>query len=218
MTIQYTDPTLDVPPGVDFLDAEQVQKWVLECEVNKPWREPMRQRFSDLVGSLPNGARVLELGSGPGYLAETVLSGCPRLRSYTLVDFSEHMLALSRERLADIERARFVQADFKLRNWSDLMSTPYTAVIAMQAIHEIRHKRHVPGLYGQVLSLLEADGVFAVCDGIPRDASVLSQNSLYMTAQEQIDALTSAGFEDAQLELQLGPIVFVTARAPKCTG
>ena len=34
------------------------------------------------------GARVLELGSGPGFLAERVLERCPQLGTYTLVDFS----------------------------------------------------------------------------------------------------------------------------------
>ena len=73
MPMHYTDPRIDVPPGVDFLDAEQVRAWVSACEVDKPWRDPMRRRFADLVGALPSGARVLELGSGPGYLAESVL-------------------------------------------------------------------------------------------------------------------------------------------------
>ena len=76
MPIHYTDPDADVPPGVDFLDAEQVLTWVSACERGKPWRVPMRQHFAELLGKLPPGASVLELGSGPGYLAE-----CPRTLS-----------------------------------------------------------------------------------------------------------------------------------------
>lgn len=148
MAIHYTDPRTDVPPGVDFLDAEQVRAWISACEVDKPWRGPMRRRFADLVSALPCGARVLELGSGPGYLAEAVLESSPDLESYTLLDCSEHMLALSRERLTRFEAARFVKADFKTADWRQELSPPYAAVLAMQAVHEVRHKRHVPDLYG----------------------------------------------------------------------
>ena len=117
MPIHYTDPYLDVPPGVNFLDAGQVSGWVAACEVDKPWRDPMRECFADLVGALPQGAQVLELGSGPGYLAQAVLQHCPHVESYTLLDFSEHMLQLSRTRLAHFEAARFVKADFKTAAW-----------------------------------------------------------------------------------------------------
>jgi SAM-dependent methyltransferase len=43
--------------------------------------------------------QVLELGSGPGFLADYILSRCPAIDEYTLLDFSPAMLQLSRERL-----------------------------------------------------------------------------------------------------------------------
>ncbi|MSR11414.1 MAG: class I SAM-dependent methyltransferase [Gammaproteobacteria bacterium] len=87
----------------------------------------MRQRFANLVSTLPPGARVLELGAGPGYLADFVLQSCPNLESYTLLDFSEHMLELSQKRLAGFEAARFVKADFKAQDWHRALAPPYTA-------------------------------------------------------------------------------------------
>ncbi len=217
MPIHYTDPRLDVPPGVDFLDTEQVRDWVSACEVDKPWRDPMRRRFADLVGDLPRGARVLELGSGPGYLAESVLERCPNVESYTLLDFSEHMLALSRERVAKFGAARSVNADFKTADWCQELSPPYTVVLAMQAVHEIRHKRHVPGLYRQIRDLLEPGGLLAVCDGTPRDATVLWQVSLCMTVDEQLDAFASAGFTKVRVEETIGPMLLVSGRTSQDT-
>jgi SAM-dependent methyltransferase len=216
--IHYTDPADDVPPGVDFLDAEHVQAWVLACEVDKPWRDPMRKRFVDLVGTLPPGAKVLELGSGPGYLARSVLESCPNLESYTLLDFSEHMLELSREHLSKFKAVRFVKADFKIADWCQELAPPYTAVLAMQAVHETRHKRHVPSLYKQVWDMLGPDGLFAVCDGMQRDTTVLWQVSLCMTVDEQLDALASAGFTETRVEEHPGAMIFVTALAPKPQG
>jgi SAM-dependent methyltransferase len=213
MPIHYTDPRIDVPSGVDFLDAEQARAWVSACEVDKPWRDPMRRRFADLVNALPPGARVLELGSGPGYLAEFVLERCPNLENYTLLDFSEHMLALSQERLTRFEAARFVKADFKTQDWHRELAPPYAAVLAMQAVHEIRHKRHVPALYGQIRDLLEADGLLAVCDGTPRDTTILWQVSLCMTVDEQLDVFVSAGYSEIRLEKEIGSMILVTGRA-----
>ena len=209
MPIRYSDPRLDVPPGVDFLDAEQVRAWVSACEVDKPWRELMRRRFVDLARALPPGATVLELGAGPGYLAQAVLECCPDLESYTLLDFSDHMLQSSRTRLARFGAARFVQADFKTAGWNRGLLPAYTAVFAMQAVHEVRHKRHVPGLYSQIRNVLEPGGLLAVCDGTPRDAAVLWQVSLCMTADEQIHALASAGFTDVRVEERLGAMILV---------
>lgn len=214
MAIHYTDPQKDVPPGVNFLDAEQARVWVEACEVGKPWREPMRRRFTGIVSALPSGAKVLELGFGPGYLAESVLESCPQVESYTLLDFSEHMLELSKERLSGFKAARFIKADFKTQNWYRELDPPYTSVLAMQAIHEIRHKRHVPAFYGVIRGLLGADGLLAVCDGTPRDAGVLWQASLHMTAEEQLEAFAAAGFSEIGLDQEIGSMILVTGRAP----
>jgi SAM-dependent methyltransferase len=130
--IDYTDPNADVPPGVDFLDAEHVREWVAACEVDKPWRVPMRIRFAELVAGLPPGSRVLELGSGPGLLAEGILERCANLASYTLLDFSDHMLGLSRDRLERFSVTQFIKANFRAADWTEALSPPYTAVIAMR--------------------------------------------------------------------------------------
>jgi ubiquinone/menaquinone biosynthesis C-methylase UbiE len=212
MPIHYTDPTQDVPPGVDFQDAAQVAAWVAACEVDKPWRVPMRQRFAELIAALPHGARVLEIGAGPGLLAEAVLANCPNVGSYTVLDFSSYMLELARNRLAAFSNAEFVQGDFKEPDWTRALTAPFTAVLAMQAVHEIRHKRHVLGLYGQLRTLLEPGGFLAVCDGVPRDPGSLFQVYLYMTRDEQVDAFAKAGFEDVSVDREIPPVVLVVGR------
>lgn len=214
MKAPYTDPSLDVPPGVDFLDPAQVETWVAASEVDKPWRMPMRDLFVRLIQDLPAGAHVLEVGSGPGLLAQAILASCPTLASYTLLDFSPAMLAASRQRLARFESARFVQANFKTSSWTAHLRTDHAAVVSMQAVHEIRHKRHVPSLYAQVARLLAPCGQLLVCDGIPKDAS-LGQTSLYSTADEHLAAMQSAGFVQTKLERAMPPVAFVSGRLPR---
>jgi ubiquinone/menaquinone biosynthesis C-methylase UbiE len=137
MPIEYDDPTLDVPAGVDFLDAAETAAWVAACEVDKPWRSPMREQFASLIAELPKPARILELGSGPGLLAETILERSSNIESYTLLDFSPHMLALSGTRLARFPARQFVEANFRRPDWHASVSGRFTAIVGMQAVHEI---------------------------------------------------------------------------------
>ena len=172
----------------------------------------MRSRFAELIAMLPTKSRVLELGSGPGLLAECILDRCANLERYTLLDFSDHMLIQSRDRLRRFPIAEFVNANFKARDWTEALDPPYTAVIAMQSVHEIRHKRHIPGLYRQLRQVLAPGGMVAVCDGTPEDTDVLWRRSLFLTLDEQIEALASTGFADVALDRAVGNIVLVAGR------
>jgi len=84
-----------------------------------------------------HNARVLELGSGPGFLAHRVLDRCPSIEGYTLLDFSEHMLGLSRERLVAFPAATFVLGSFKSEDWTRHVEGRFDCVLAMQSVHEL---------------------------------------------------------------------------------
>ena len=114
----------DVPYGNDWDSAEEVAAWAEEADRIRPWRAAIRDHIARRVATLPPGARVLELGSGPGFLAHRVLQRCPSLEGYTLLDFSEPMLALSQERLAMFPVASFVLASFKSEEWTRRVGGP----------------------------------------------------------------------------------------------
>jgi hypothetical protein len=80
----------------------------------------------------------------------------------------------------------------------------------MQAVHELRHKRHVPGLYRQVFQATAARGLTLICDHTPFDDSPKSL-ALYMTEQEQIAALSAAGFADVGIALSMNGLVLYSA-------
>jgi SAM-dependent methyltransferase len=135
----------------------------------------------------------LELGSGPGLLAQRVLLDVP-VSEYVLLDFSEPMMRMARETLGPRDEVTYRLGDFKAQNWHHALLGPFDAVISMQAVHEIRHKRHVPRLYSQVATLLGPGGLLLVCDHEPApDANELGLQ-LASTAAEQEQAMQSAGF------------------------
>jgi ubiquinone/menaquinone biosynthesis C-methylase UbiE len=190
----------DVPYGNDWDSAAEAGAYGDAADRARPWRTALRDHIAARVATLASGARVLELGSGPGLLAHRVLQQCPDLATYTLVDFSEPMLALSRQRLAGFPAAAFVRASFKAGDWTRLVGGPFDCVVSMQAVHELRHKRHAPRLYSQVHGVLSIPGLVLICDHLPPDESAKSV-ALYMTEGEQRHALGAAGFIRIQVEL-----------------
>jgi SAM-dependent methyltransferase len=145
-------------------------------------------------------------------LAEHVLSRCPQLASYTLFDFSEPMLEMSRTRVGRFPGARFVVGDFRSEDWTRHVAGLYDAVVTMQAVHEVRHKRHVPRLYRQIRDLLAPGGLFLVCDRTPEDDSPRS-TALFMTREEQVTMLQEAGFVDVQLVMAADALALCTCRS-----
>ncbi|HTL33137.1 MAG TPA: class I SAM-dependent methyltransferase [Kofleriaceae bacterium] len=206
------NPDDDIPSGIDFRDPAGVAKW-LETAETKPGRIAIRQQIADLLRDrCPTPTRVLELGTGPGWLAETILGACT-VSSYTLFDHSPTFLDMCRERLAHSAVTRYVLGDFKENpSWPSLVEPPFHAVVTMQAVHELRHKRHAVTLYRQVLPLLERRGLLIVCDSNPgTDARSLA---LHASDAEQREALTAAGFTDVELNLVDYGKYIVSARRP----
>jgi ubiquinone/menaquinone biosynthesis C-methylase UbiE len=200
-----TGPALedgDVPYGDDWQDAGVVAAWVKAADRTRPWRVQIRAFIAEQVSALMPGARVLELGAGPGLLAECVLPRCPAVASYTLLDFSTDMLSIGRERLARFGTARFLLASFKSPDWVEQVDRPVDCVVSMQAVHELRNKRHAQALYRQVHRIAADDARILICDHVPFDDSAKS-TTLYMTVDEQLHALRGAGFMSPRVLLSL---------------
>lgn len=207
------DPDQDVPYGEDLQSPAGAKAWADAAERKRPRRVEFRNLIVEYLQTLAPGSRVLELGSGPGFLAQHVLECCPELGSYTLFDFSEPMLEISRSRAGQFPAASFVLGDFKSDDWPRMVSGPFQAVVSMQAVHEVRHKRHVPRLYRQVYGSIAPSGLFLVCDRTPEDDSPRSA-SLFMTEHEQVQAMRAAGFADVRVLMSGDALALCHGRKP----
>jgi predicted O-methyltransferase YrrM len=180
---------VDVPSPIDLRRMEDALEW----ESTAMSKRPSRVDFFEAIASSASGvARVLELGSGPGFLAQHLLSALPNLQ-LVLLDFSPAMHKLAERRLgALVSRVEFVERDFKSSSWSDGLG-PFDAVVTNQAVHELRHKQYASSLHSQVRTLLRSGGAYLVCDHFA-GVGGMSNTELYMTVEEQRRALVSAGF------------------------
>jgi SAM-dependent methyltransferase len=193
----------DIPPGVDFLSEDAARKWTKEAEEKLHSRINFFAVFVQAITAhTPRVRQVLELGSGPGFLAEYILLRCPSIESYTLLDFSPVMLDMSRKRLEGFsDRTSFLRVDFKDDGWPDNVGALYDAIVTIQAVHELRHKRHVLKFYKECRGLLNEGALFLVCDRLPQDDSERDR-ALFMTEDEQLEALTQAGFANVEVLLR----------------
>lgn len=195
----------DVPITVDFRQAAHAQEWAASAMSLRPWRAEFFATFAELIGHEGGARRVLELGSGPGFLAEQLLGSNDRL-SYVALDFSPTMHTLARQRLGALAaRAEFVERSLRDADWGQGLGQ-FDFVVTHQAVHELRHKRYATPLHAQVRELLAPGGAYLVCDHFFGEGG-MSNGNLYMTVEEQREALLAAGFTQVEQVLLKGGLV-----------
>lgn len=195
----------DVPSPIDLRDPVTAREWADKADRTRPWRQQIR---STIAAEVQAATRILELGSGPGQLAECILH---REVGYTCLDFSPPMHELARERCGD--RATYVLADFKQPGWSHGLGT-FDAIVTMQAVHELRHKRHAVALYREAHAIAP---LLVVCDHEPMLTSKTrfteeQVRALSATAAEHHAAMREAGYEPRTV-LELEGMYVITGRA-----
>jgi SAM-dependent methyltransferase len=190
---------------------KDARQWAESAMVKRPWRVGFFDAFAAVIGKASAGraCRVLELGSGPGFLAGHLLRTHAAL-SYVALDFSAAMHELAAQRLGALaSRVRFVERSFREPAWAEGLGQ-FEFVVTHQAVHELRHKRHAPALHAQVKRALRPGGSYLVCDHFLGEGG-MSDDRLYMTVAEQRQALLGAGFGHAEQVMLEGGLVLYHA-------
>lgn len=184
-------PLQDVPSPIDLTRMDDAREWAQQAMVKRPWRSEFFAEFARVLDE-GEALRVLELGSGPGFLARHLLEALPQLQ-YTALDVSAAMHALAAERLGPLQaRVSFVERNFREPAWVEGLGS-FDHVVTHQAVHELRHKRYTTMLHEQVRGLLAPGGRYLVCDHFAGPGG-MKNDQLYMSIDEQRDALQRAGF------------------------
>ena len=191
----------------DYFNEAYVSEWTMVANSKRPFRARFFDAFVSELAIL-HKLKVLDVGSGPGFLAERVLTGCD-VASYHLFDFSPHMLELSRVRLRDFgERAVFHQGSFLDEEWWQSLPAPFDAIVSMQAIHEVRDSARIPKLYGELKLLLRVGGIVLIADEV-NDGDKNEEHLLSLSEHEA--ALLKAGFERFRRVYAAGDLVMFAA-------
>jgi ubiquinone/menaquinone biosynthesis C-methylase UbiE len=202
--------TEDVPSPIDLRLMRDAQEWEQTVMEKRPWRrEFFACMSSEIAAATTPVTKILELGSGPGFLAQHLLQTLPKI-SYVMLDFSAAMHELARARLGKLGlHAEFLERDFKQPDWNDGLGE-FDCVVTMQAVHELRHKRHAPGLHACVRELLAPGGFYLMCDHY-HGTDGMQNDQLYMSIDEQKTALSAAEFSPVTLLMQKGGMTLYRA-------
>lgn len=198
---------MDVPSPIDLRNAEDAREWANSALLKRPYRHEFFAAFASAISaqSESTSIRLLELGSGPGFLAEHLLTALPSI-NYVALDFSAAMHQLASERLGvSAQCVEFIERSFRESNWADGLGQ-FHAVVTNQAVHELRHKRYASTLHRQARELLFAGGSYLVCDHYVGEGG-MSNAQLYMTIEEQKLALLEVGFTHVEQLLLKGGLV-----------
>ncbi len=192
----------------DFFDQEYVDHWAEIANSRRPHRTKFFDAFVVELSRMrePN---VLDIGAGPGFLAEQVLARC-RVSSYHLLDFSPRMLELARLRLANFgERVFFHQVDFLSDNWwQPLPEKFFDAVVSLQAVHEVRQAEKIAQLYSGAASLVADGGKIIVADKLD---FVTEAGRGELTIRDHEIALEQAGFRGFRRVLEIEDLIMFEA-------
>lgn len=196
----------DVPSRIDLKKMRDAQEWERNA-MQRPYRLDLFGAFLKELSKLNRDSiRVLELGSGPGFLAEYLLTNLPTLQ-ISLLDNSLAMHELAKKRLSKhLQSVRFIECDFKQQNWNDKLGD-FDAVITLQAVHELRHKQYATDFHKQVSPLLGNHGVYLFCDHY-FGLDAMQNNQLYMSHTEQGQSLEMSGFSYNEILNKGGRVLY----------
>lgn len=202
--------TEDVTSPIDLRQMRDAAAWEAGALSRRPSRPLFFAAFSSALSALPQPqSRVLELGSGPGFLAERLLQDHAAI-SYVALDFSPAMHQLAAKRLsAFASRVTFVERSFRESEWTSGLGQ-FEFVVTNQAVHELRHKRHALVLHQSVKQILRSGGTYLVCDHFCGQGGQ-SNSELYMSVKEQRECLHQAGFSRVEALLETGGLVLHAA-------
>ncbi len=191
----------------DYFDRDYVNNWAEIANTRRPHRAKFIDAFVTELSRLVE-PDVLDLGAGPGFLAEQVLARCA-VSSYHLLDFSPHMLELARARLAGFgNRVLFHQVDFLQGDWWQRLQPGFDAAVSLQAVHEVREAEKIAQLYRGVASLIADGGKIIIADKLDFETE---EGTGFLTIEDHETALERTGFREFRRVLEVEDLIMFEA-------
>jgi SAM-dependent methyltransferase len=188
-----------------FHDAEFVQGWSDRFVPT----EPRLRLFDMILEQVENlgrpEARVLELGTGPGYMARHILQRNSAIR-YEALDFSDAFLEVARKTLGELaSRVVFTNADLTDQHWPEQLASKPDAIISTWALHDLGGQEPVRNVYARCFELLAEGGVLVNGDFIKPDGTSWDYEPGRFETGRHLDLLREAGFNKPKSIAHLEP-------------
>ena len=189
----------------EFHDLEFVQGWA-----NRFVPTPPRLQLFDLIlGQIEQvckpDAHVLELGTGPGYMARHILERNSHV-TYEALDFSDAFIDVARQTIGGLtNRVVFTNADLMAQDWPDKLSRKPDAIISTWALHDLGGQEPVAHVYARCHEVLRDGGLLANGDFIKPDGTSWDYEPGRFEIGRHLELLRVAGFADPRSLAHLEP-------------
>lgn len=182
----------------EFHDDEFVAGWAGRFVPTPERLELFNIILSELKSRIPPNGCVVELGIGPGYLADHLLSVLPKIQYYG-VDSSRPMLDIARQRLKPHSaRVAYVQADLVKDNWWTGIPAPVNAIVSTWTLHDLGSQENVEVVYTCCAQVLQDGGVLLNGDFIKPDKATYEYEPGRFEIARHIEMLHRVGFKNAK--------------------
>lgn len=177
-----------------FHEADYAENWAQRFTPTPERLHLFETILQELQRVVPEEGHVVELGIGPAYLAEYVLTRLPHI-SYEGVDFSQPMLTQAATRLARFGgRVHLQQADLLQDNWSaELAHTP-AAIVSTWALHDLGGQAETSQVYRACAPALPEGGILLNGDFVKPDGTRLPFEPGRFHVSRHLELLQEAGF------------------------
>lgn len=135
-------------------DYDKIRRQIIPCF------DDLYEITQYLASSKKETPKILDLGAGTGLLTK-YLKNKYRKAQFTLIDISEEMLKIARNRFRGQENFKYVVADYREYDFSD----SFDIIVSSLSIHHLED-RDKKKLYKKVYDTLNKDGVFLNADQV----------------------------------------------------
>ncbi|KUO78202.1 MAG: methyltransferase [Desulfosporosinus sp. BRH_c37] len=122
----------------------------------------------DLLTDFP---KVLDVGAGTGLFSSLLLNKFPKAK-ITLIDISDKMLDIAKQRFEGIDGFEYIVGDYSQYNFAG----EYDVIISALSIHHLTDEQK-RAFYNRSYSILRPNGIFINCDQVLGDTEYL--DSIY---------------------------------------
>ena len=174
----------------------------------------------------PQVDRVLDLGTGDGYVLQLVLDARPGATGVGL-DFQDEMLTRAHARFAERDDVEIRKHDMDDPLTADLGQ--FDIVVSSFAIHHLEPERQM-ALYGEVFEHLVPGGFFANVEHVASTTPKRHEEFLYalgsspeqddpsnklVSVEEHLSGLNASGYADAECLWKWRELAVVTGTKPR---
>jgi SAM-dependent methyltransferase len=187
----------------EFNDEDFVEGWAKRFVPTPERLELFNVILAELKTQIPSNSYVVELGIGPGYLADFLLNSLKNIHYYG-IDFSSPMLDIARKRLRPYSnRVTYIKADLVNDDWSRHILMPINAIVSTWALHDLGSPQYTEIVYEKCAQILQSRGMLLNGDFIKPDNAIYEYEPGRFEIAKHIEILSRVGFRCAECLLVL---------------